>query len=154
MEAGVIALLVALGGAILTPVATSVGKFVSLGIQLQTIKLANSHKDLIVASVTTGVLAAEQLAKSNQIAPEQRKDKAEEIANGLLKMGKIKIDTNDLISPIIEAQVWESFEPKPTTQISTNTTTNKAQSFTDELLKKPWSEGESPPEENPEETKG
>ena len=113
IDSGALALILTVAGAILTPLAVSIGKLLSLSIQLKTIKLAESNKDLLISCAQTSVYAVEQLAKSGQISPDERKSEAEKIARNLLSMAKSSLDTKDLLSPAIESQVWEGLELSP-----------------------------------------
>lgn len=113
MEAGVIALLVGLGSAALTPVAVATGKFVSQAISLQTLKLGNGNFEATKEAVSTAVYAAEQMAKSGQIPRDERKKRAMKIAEGLLKTKKVKYD-EDTLSSVIEATIIENFVPATT----------------------------------------
>jgi hypothetical protein len=125
MEAGVLALILALGGAALTPVAIAIGKFTSQAIQLQTLKLGNSNFEQIKLIVSTAVSSSQQLANSGQLNGNSGMDKkanATAVAKRLLEKRKIKVD-DDILSQLIEAQVWDAINASPAMSDMPTTTT-------------------------------
>jgi hypothetical protein len=125
MDGGLLALLIGLGGAALTPVAIAIGKFVSQAVQLQTLKLGNSNFKEIQLIVTTAVSSSQQLALSGQLGGGTGFDKkanAIKVAKKLLEKRKIKVD-DDILSELIEAQVWDAINAPVTTPVMPTTTT-------------------------------
>lgn len=131
MSEGILALLIALGGAIFTPIAIAIGKFASQAIQLQTLKLGNTKWEEINLIAKIAVTSSEQLAASKQIEPNDKKEYAMKLAKEILKDKKIKVD-DVLLSPLIEAQVWETINSQelpveivPVALVSPETTMEK-----------------------------
>jgi hypothetical protein len=107
MDAGILALLLTVGGAVLTPIGIAIGKFVSQAIQLQTLKLGNSQWKEIDLITKVAVSSAEQMSNSGQIT--DRKEYATQLSKKMLVGKKIKVD-EDILSSLIEAQVWDTMK--------------------------------------------
>lgn len=106
MDAGIVALLLGVGTAVLTPVGVAVGKFFSQAIQLQTLKLGNQKTGEIETIVKLAVSSAQQMKNSGQIS--DKKTFALGLANKILEQKKIKGVDNEVLSAIIEASVWDN----------------------------------------------
>jgi len=129
MDAGLTNLLIALGTAIGIPVAGALGTLGVKAIQLQTLKLGDKNFANKREAATIGVFTAEQLAKSGAIPKEERKSKALEVAQSMLKEKKVKYDP-DTLGAIIEAVVWQDTPSVSNTSSVTTTTGGKALSET------------------------
>jgi hypothetical protein len=121
MDAGIVALLVSVGGAVFIPAATAAGKLLSQAIQVQTLKIGNAHWDEINAATSIAVAASEQMAKAGQISLSARKDNAMKVARGILDAKKVKLD-DTLLSPLIEAKVGDASGVATQTQSTTTST--------------------------------
>lgn len=125
MDSGILALILALGGAALTPVAIAIGKFTSQAIQLQTLKLGNSNFEQIKLIVCAAVSNSQQMASSGQLSSNSGIDKkanAMAVAKKMLEKRKIKVD-EDILSQLIEAQVWDAVTVTPVVPDMPTTTT-------------------------------
>jgi len=103
-------LLYQVGLALLVPlgiIVTAWGKLIQQKIQLRALEIKGSRWDEIQIIMQTAVMSTEKQFKLGSSS--NKKNHALAVAKRLLQKSKIKLD-DDVLSELIEAQVWNTFD--------------------------------------------
>lgn len=110
MDPSVIALLVQLATALFIPIAGVLGTVAVQKIKLNALNIKGKTWENTKLIINTAVMATEKQAKSGVVKKSDKKEYAMGIAAKMLESKGIKID-KDILSEMIEAQVWEVITP-------------------------------------------
>ena len=110
MDTSVIALLVQIGTALFIPIAGALGLVMVQKIKLNALNIKGKTWDTTKLIINTAIMATEKQSKTGVVKKEDRKAYAMGVAARMLTSKGIKLD-EDILSEMIEAQVWEVITP-------------------------------------------